>query len=253
MEPSVYGLRTLLGTNAYILFSRPILHAALKQLQVLSSRTRRRSCSTCTTSSGCASRRGRCRRAYRNDARMILEGGDAFQIEQQYADGGGGSCAVPAGGGGGAEGEDGEVEEEDDDDTVDAGEKGEWAAYMASFVHVAAAAAGPKGRKGAVLLSRGARRAQARVGAVLLQGSRPRRRRSCKLRFVSRSEDVCTPTRRAAGTSAARARRPRRRQAAPRRLAAEAAARRRRERLPASRRDAGAAADAQAEGLRARP
>ena len=201
MEPSVYEdlLRTLLGTNAYILFTlNKILHAALKQLQVLLVEDtaqklldlynyERLRVAPGTMSEG----------TYRNNARMILEGDDAFQIEQQYADGGGELVMqfLPEKEAAEAEGEDGEVEEEDDDDddAVDAGEKGEWAAYMASFVHVAAAAAGPKGRKGAVLLSRGARRTRKRAWgkAVLLQGLESRAAvGSCKLRFVSRSEDV---------------------------------------------------------------
>ena len=66
MEPSVYEdlLRTLLGTNAYILFTlNKIATPRSSSSRCCASRTRRRSCSTCTTTSGCASSRGRCRRA----------------------------------------------------------------------------------------------------------------------------------------------------------------------------------------------
>jgi len=201
MEASVYEdvLRTLLGSNAYILFTlHKIISQALKQLQMLLvEETSQRLLDLYTYERQRGSAGSMCEGTYRNNARMVLEGDDCFQMEQMYAEDGGELLMAflpekpseePEDEG--EEGEEGDEEEEEDQVHAEPAEKSEWAAYMDSFVQVSSSAAQPARR---LLLARALRKSKARPWrrVVLLNGLECRAAiGSCKLRFVNRSEDV---------------------------------------------------------------
>ena len=84
MEASVYEdvLRTLLGTNAYILFTlHKIISQLLKQLQMILVEDFRQAARALPVRA--QARLGSIRGTYRNNARFLLEGDDCF-MEQMY-------------------------------------------------------------------------------------------------------------------------------------------------------------------------
>ena len=197
MEASVYEdvLRTLLGTDAYILFTlQKIISQALKQLQmVLVEETSVKLLALYQYERGRVGMGSFSEATYRSNARMLLEGDDCFQVEQLYQEGGGELLLqfLPEKEANLEDGEGEEMEEgEDDEDEVteSAAAKAEWSAYMDSYVQVPAAQ-----RPSALLLPRTVRRTSKRAWskAVLLNGLESRAAMgSCKLRFVTASEDL---------------------------------------------------------------
>ena len=209
MEASTYedAMRTLLGTNAYLLFTlHKIIAQALKQLQmILVEETSQKLMDLYQYERQRASAGAFCEATYRSNARMVLEGDDCFRMEQLYSSGD--PTSFGEGNAGGAlvlaflpekeEDDDEDVEEEDDDDEDDGDEAGkaETVAYMRSFMQRARSIASlPKSNgRGALLLKRKLRspRKPLWTKALLSNGLECRSTvGSCKLRFVSRSEDV---------------------------------------------------------------
>jgi len=201
MEASTYEdvLRTLLGTNAYILFTlHKIVSQALKQLQMLLVEEasqhllelyeyeRQRAAPGALSES-----------TYRSNARMVLEGDDCFAMEQLYSAGGkeGGALVLaflPEREQRDGEDDDGEEEEEEEEEEADEAGKAESVAYMQSFVLSAASTSLARAGRSRLLLKRTtAMRKRAWEKAVLRNGLECRAAvGSCKLRFVTRSEDV---------------------------------------------------------------
>jgi len=201
MEASTYEdvLRTLLGTNAYILFTlHKIVSQALKQLQMLlveeASQNllelyeyeRHRAAPGAFSES-----------TYRSNARMVLEGDDCFAMEQLY------SAGVKEGGAlvlaflperEQRDGDDDDGEEDDDEEEEEADEAGkaESVAYMQSFAHSAASTSLARAGRSRLLLKRTmAMRKRVWDKTVLRNGLECRAAvGSCKLRFVTRSEDI---------------------------------------------------------------
>jgi len=143
---------------------------------------------------------------YRSNARMVLEGDDAFLMEQCYAAGSGESKPADAPGGAEEEGSGGalllaflpekmddddddvEVEEEDEEEEGDDAGKAEAVAYMQSFLLSKRSAALPRASR---MLRRKAMRRPSWEKALLRNGLECRTAvGSCKLRFVWRSEDL---------------------------------------------------------------
>ena len=206
MEASTYedAMRTLLGTNAYLLFTlHKIIAQALKQLQmILVEETSQKLMDLYQYERQRASAGAFCEATYRSNARMVLEGDDCFRMEQLYSSGD--PKSFGEGNAGGAlvlaflpekeEDDDEDVEEEDDDDDDDGDEAGkaETVAYMRSFMQRARSIASlPKSNgRGALLLKRKLRspRKPLWTKALLSNGLECRSTvGSCKLRFVSRS------------------------------------------------------------------
>ena len=198
MEASVYEdvLRTLLGTDAYILFTlQKIISQALKQLQmVLVEETSIKLLELYQYERGRVGMGSFSEATYRSNARMLLEGDDCFQVEQLYQEGGGELLLqfLPEKEANLEDGEGEEMEEgeepEDDEAAESAAAKAEWSAYMDSYVQVPAAQ-----RPSSLLLPRTVRRTSKRAWskAVLLNGLESRAAMgSCKLRFVTASEDL---------------------------------------------------------------
>ena len=101
MEASVYEdvLRTLLGTDAYTLFTlQKIISQALKQLQMLVvEETSQKLLGLYRYERGRVSMGSMSEATYRNNARLLLEGDDCFQVEQLYyggREGGGGELLL---------------------------------------------------------------------------------------------------------------------------------------------------------------
>eukprot|EP00966_Prymnesium_polylepis_P306878 7091326-Prymnesium_polylepis.1 len=196
MEASVYEdvLRTLLGTNAYTLFTlHKIISQALKQLQLLLvEETSQKLLQLYLYEAHRISPGAMSEATYRSNARLLLEGDDCFRMEQLYRAGGGELLLsfLP----------EKELDENDEDDEGEEGEDeeeeaevetGDWSAYMDSFVQTSSGRGQPKGAR--IVLPRTARKLAARSweGALLLNGLECRAQvGGCKLRFVSRSEDV---------------------------------------------------------------
>jgi len=194
MEASTYEdvLRTLLGTNAYLLFTlHKVISQALKQLQMLLVEEASQTLlelyhyERCRASAGALSES-----TYRSNARMILEGDDCFCMDQLYSAGGaqGGALVLsflPE-----KEddnGDDDEVEEEDDDEEEqDEAGKAEAVEYTKSFVLVSRAS------RSKMLLKRTTATRERQWDATVQRNGLECRTAigSCKLRFVTRSEDV---------------------------------------------------------------
>jgi len=201
LEASTYEdiLRTLLGSNAYILFTlHKILSQALKQLQMLLvEETSTRLLQLYAYERERVRCGSMCEGTYRNNCRALLEGDDAFSMEQMYAADGGELAlsflrerdAEDEG-----EEEDGTAAAEDEEDEEDEAAKTEggaaWAQYMDSFVSVNRA---PKRTKPAILLKRALKKTERGEGSrsLLLNGLECRAALgSCKLRFANMSEDL---------------------------------------------------------------
>jgi len=148
LEASSYEdiLRTLLGSNAYILFTlHKILSQALKQLQMLLVEDASRQL---VELYGYERQRVACgsmaESTYRNNVRLVLEGDEAFCVEQAYAKEGGQlslsflrerDSLDDEEDGEEAEDEADQEEEEEEEAAAAAGEGGAaWAQYMDSFV-----------------------------------------------------------------------------------------------------------------------
>tara|TARA_B100000513_G_scaffold16646_1_gene6622 strand:- start:143 stop:958 length:816 start_codon:yes stop_codon:yes gene_type:complete len=88
LEASAYedALRTLLGSNAYILFTlHKIISQALKQLQMLLAEdTSQKLLELYTYERQRVSPGSACPATYRNNARLLLEGDDCFEMEQVF-------------------------------------------------------------------------------------------------------------------------------------------------------------------------
>jgi len=197
MEASVYEdvLRTLLGTNAYILFTlHKIISQALKQLQLLLVEETSQKLLQLYAYEGSRTSAGSMSEAtYRSNARLLLEGDDCFQMEQQYDENGGELLLafLPEKEAEENEGEEDDDDEEDEEEEQEA-ESGDWSAYMDSFIQTTCGNTRPKGSSSSVMMRRGSRSTVKRWDkAVLLNGLECRAAvGGCKLRFVSRSEDV---------------------------------------------------------------
>ena len=195
MEASVYEdvLRTLLGTDAYILFTlQKIISQALKQLQMLLvEETSQKLLSLYQYERGRVSMGALSEATYRNNARMLLEGDDCFQVDQLYTEGGGELLLqfLPEKEADDHDDEEGEAMDEEEEEVAESAlVKAEWSAYMDSYVQVPAAQ-----RPSALLLQRTVRRTRSRAWgkAVMLNGLECRAAMgSCKLRFVIDSEDL---------------------------------------------------------------
>jgi paired amphipathic helix protein Sin3a len=208
MEASTYEdvMRTLLGTNAYLLFTlHKIIAQALKQLQmILVEETSQRLLDLYHYERQRAAAGSFAEATYRSNARMMLEGDDCFSMEQLYSSGDPNSNGEDGLGGGlwlaflpekeDDDDDDVEVEEDDDEDEGDEAGKAQTVAYMRSFMQRARSTASlPKGSKGALLLKRRLRSPRKPVwGKAMLSNGLECRSTvgSCKLRFVARSEDV---------------------------------------------------------------
>jgi len=202
MEASAYedALRTLLGSKAYILFTlHKIISQTLKQLQMLLvEETSQRLLQLYGYERQRVSAGSMCEATYRNNARLLLEGDDCFMMEQMYGEGCGELVLsfLPEKEAEEHEGEEEDVDEdEEEEEVMDGAEKAEWAAYMDSFVQVLSSAqtARLKSSSAPLMLSRTARRTRARAWSksVLYNGLECRAAvGTCKLRFVSRSEDL---------------------------------------------------------------
>jgi hypothetical protein len=218
MEASVYEdvLRTLLGTDAYTLFTlQKIISQALKQLQMLVVEdTSQKLLGLYRYERGRVSMGSMSEATYRNNARLLLEGDDCFQVEQLYCGGGGELLLqfLPEKEADEKEGEEDDVEEEEDEvEECSAVSKAEWSAYMDSYVQVASSGASSsrlKATTSALLLQRTVRRTRNRAWnkAVILNGLECRAALgSCKLRFVTESEDLWYSNARRIGKPAAKA------------------------------------------------
>jgi len=219
MEASVYEdvLRTLLGTDAYTLFTlQKIISQALKQLQMLVvEETSQKLLALYRYERGRVSMGSMSEATYRNNARLLLEGDDCFQVEQLYCSGGGELLLqfLPEKEADEKEGEEDDVEEEEDEvEECSAVAKAEWSAYMDSYVQLAASSSAPSSRlkatTSALLLQRTVRRTRSRAWnkAVILNGLECRAALgSCKLRFVTQSEDLWYSNARRIGKPAAKA------------------------------------------------
>merc|ERR1719424_280357 len=217
MEASVYEdvLRTLLGTDAYTLFTlQKIISQALKQLQMLVVEdTSQKLLGLYRYERGRVSMGSMSEATYRNNARLLLEGDDCFQVEQLYCGGGGELLLqfLPEKEADEKEGEEDDVEEEEDEvEECSAVSKAEWSAYMDSYVQVASSGASSsrlKATTSALLLQRTVRRTRNRAWnkAVILNGLECRAALgSCKLRFVTESEDLWYSNARRIGKPAAK-------------------------------------------------
>lgn len=146
LEAATYEdiLRTLLGSNAYILFTlHKILSQALKQLQMLLvEETSTRLVELYTYERQRVALGSFCEGTYRNNCRRLLEGDDAFRMEQAYTEGGG-ELTLSFLRERDAGDDDGEDDDDDEDEEEAAGGEGgaAWAQYMDSFVEVSACAA----------------------------------------------------------------------------------------------------------------
>ena len=207
MEASTYEdvLRTLLGTNAYLLFTlHKIISQALKQLQMLLVEdVSTKLLELYEYERQRASAGSMSEATYRSNARMILEGDDCFRVEQMYSAGDWEAVTEEKGNGGGLmvaflpekeEEDDDDVEELDEDEEEDADEAGkaETVAYMQAFMQCTRAPSLParSGRNGQLLL-KSAMRTPSWTKALNRPGLECRSAvGSCKLRFVSRSEDL---------------------------------------------------------------
>jgi len=222
MEASVYEdvLRTLLGTDAYTLFTlQKIISQALKQLQMLVvEETSQKLLGLYRYERGRVAMGSMSEATYRNNARLLLEGDDCFQVEQLYCggrEGGGGELLLqflPEKEAEEKEGEEDDVEEEEDEvEECSAVSKAEWSAYMDSYVQVASSGASSsrlKATTSPLLLQRTVRRTRSRAWnkAVILNGLECRAALgSCKLRFVTESEDLWYSNARRIGKPAAKA------------------------------------------------
>jgi len=219
MEASVYEdvLRTLLGTDAYTLFTlQKIISQALKQLQMLVvEETSQKLLGLYRYERGRVSMGSMSEATYRNNARLLLEGDDCFQVEQLYCGGGGELLLqfLPEKEADEKEGEEDDVEEEEDEvEECSAVSKAEWSAYMDSYVQVASSGASSsrlKATTSALLLQRTVRRTRNRAWnkAVILNGLECRQPWAAASFASSPNRRTCgTPTRAA---SASRRRRPR--------------------------------------------
>jgi hypothetical protein len=209
MEASAYEdvLRTLLGTNAYSLFTlHKVISQALKQLQMLLVEEASQTLLELYTYERCRALPGSLSEGtYRSNARMVLEGDDCFCMDQLYAAGGvhGGALVLsflP------------EKEDLSDDDDVEEGEdededeedevaKAEAAELTKSFVLVT------REKRSRMLLRRTASTKQRRWDATVLRNGLESRiaTSTCKLRFVYKTEDVWfSNTKRKAATRAKR-------------------------------------------------
>ena len=200
MEASTYEdvLRTLLGTNAYKLFTlHKIVSQALKQLQMLLveeasqhllelyAYERQRAAPGSLSES-----------TYRSNARMVLEGDDCFSMEQLYSAGGkdGGALVLaflPERSQGDDDDDDGSEDEDEEEEADEAG-KAESVAYMQSFVLSAASTSLARAGRSRLLLKRTmAMRKRSWDKAILRNGLECRAAiGTCKLRFVTKSEDA---------------------------------------------------------------
>jgi len=194
MEASTYEdvLRTLLGTNAYLLFTlHKIISQALKQLQMLLVEEASQSLLELYEYERCRGAAGALSEStYRSNARLILEGDDCFCMDQLYSGGG-------ASGGGlvlsflpekeDPDNDDDDVEEEDEDEEDhDTAGRAEAVEYTKSFVLVSRAS------RSKMMLRRTAKAAERAAEATVHRNGLECRTAigSCKLRFVSRTEDV---------------------------------------------------------------
>ncbi|KAL1524465.1 hypothetical protein AB1Y20_019359 [Prymnesium parvum] len=212
MEASVYEdvLRTLLGTNAYTLFTlHKIISQALKQLQLLLvEETSQKLLQLYVYESYRVNAGSMSEATYRTNARLLLEGDDCFRMEQLYSAGGGELVMsfLPEKE---VEENDGEEDEEDEDEDEETEvETGDWSAYMDSFVQTSCGRSPPKGSHPVLLRTLGKVNAVSWDKAVLLNGLECRAQvGGWKLRFVTRSEDVWysnvrrNPAKRAAASS----------------------------------------------------
>ena len=127
---------------------------------------------------------------YRNNARLLLEGDDCFQVEQLYSGGGGELLLqfLPEKEADEKEGEEEDVEEEEDEvEECSAVSKAEWSAYMDSYVQVASSGASSSRLKATTsppaTTSRAAGRRQKLSPAVCPsrgQSAHPRLQRLCR-------------------------------------------------------------------------
>ena len=201
MEASTYEdvLRTLLGTNAYLLFTlHKIISQALKQLQMLLvEETSQKLLDLYEYERQRASAGSMAESTYRSNARMVLEGDDCFRMEQMYSAGDFETMDPEVGNGGGLlvsflpekeEDDDEDVEEDDEDDDEEGDEAGkaETVAYMQAFMQCTRVPTIPK-----KLLIKSAMRSPKWDVALNRPGLECRSAvGSCKLRFVCRSEDL---------------------------------------------------------------
>jgi len=209
MEASTYEdvLRTLLGTNAYLLFTlHKIIAQALKQLQmILVEETSQRLLDLYHYERQRVSAGSMSEATYRSNARMLLEGDDCFRMEQMYSSGDPTSNGDDGMGGSlnlaflpekeEEDDEDVEVEEDDDEEEGDDAGRAETVAYMRSFMQCTRPPPPVVMRsgKGALLLKRRLKAAKKPVWSksLLSYGLECRSAVGAhKLRFVCRSEDV---------------------------------------------------------------
>lgn len=211
MEAGTYEdvLRTLLGTNAYLLFTlHKLVSQALKQLQMLLvEETSGKLLELYEYERQRAAAGAMSEATYRSNARLVLEGDDCFRLEQLYCAGdfvsGANGSAPPEEGTGGAlvlaflpeveedDEDDVEVEEEDDEEEGNETGKAETVEYMRSFMRCSRAPSLPPRSKRGLLLRKSAMRPPVWGKALLRHGLECRSAvGSRKLRFVSRSEDL---------------------------------------------------------------
>ena len=209
MEASAYEdvLRTLLGTNAYSLFTlHKVISQALKQLQMLLVEEASQTLLELYTYERCRALPGSLSEGtYRSNARMVLEGDDCFCMDQLYAAGGvhGGALVLSflpekEDSSDDDDVEEGEDEDEDEEDEV---AKAEAAELTKSFVLVT------REKRSRMLLRRTASTKQRRWDSTVLRNGLESRiaTSTCKLRFVYKTEDVWfSNTKRKAATRAKR-------------------------------------------------
>jgi len=199
MEASTYEdvLRTLLGTNAYLLFTlHKIVSQALKQLQMLLvEETSQKLLELYEYERQRNSAGALSEATYRSNARMVLEGDDCFRMEQMYSAGAFEDAGEEGTGGHlllsflpeKEEDDDDEVEVEDEEEEEEADDVAvETVAYMQAFMQAPRAPLLPR-----KLLRKSTMRTPSWDKALLRQGLECRSAKgSCKLRFVGRSEDL---------------------------------------------------------------